>query len=345
MISLTRVSGLVFVVLSGCTASVRGSAAVPRPRIDLPASNLSLGLDARSVPDQFTIPEQSGIRAIEVEGWRTTVQAGFRNGPARFFAAGQPPDYTLKFLSVDLVYVPVAVRRDGGAVQVVAQVSYMAQLVDKAGQVTARTRGEATSKSSWQSYESERVAAEAVAAMYEDIADRLLAPLASGVPAAGTLPSGEPAAMPPAPPPPPPAAMNGDAPGEEPARIVRYEKQRRYPLLIAGGATFTGSWLYGLSMGALSTRLSCASCYAIPVAGPLIAEGTVVSPSPIMLVFAGIIGAAQVTGLTLAAIGFFTKREVEIEEPVAAARPAPLRWAVAPYADGASAGLSLLVTN
>src|SRR6185369_14047289 len=107
---------------------------------------------------------------VPVTGWRKTLGAGYRNGPGRFFQQNAIPDFTLRFSKAELEYTPVAIYvNSGGAAAVRARVTYMAQIVDRNGQVVARIKGEAISKNPWTTYGgSESTAAEAVAQMYED---------------------------------------------------------------------------------------------------------------------------------------------------------------------------------
>ncbi len=172
------------VCLPSCV--MRVGAAEPRPSVDLAQSRLSLGLDLRAVPDAFKVESKNGIRGVSVEEWQTTLRSGFQAGIAPFFARSSPPDVTLRFLKADLDYTPAAVWSDGsGAVAVRARITYMAQLIDRNGQVLARMRGEAISKNeSWRASGAEDSAAEAAAVMFEDIADQQLRALGGGTSAA-----------------------------------------------------------------------------------------------------------------------------------------------------------------
>lgn len=191
---LTAVVSLM--VLTSCfRAAVRVNIVEPQPNIDLPRSNLALGLDLGKVPDAFEVPEQNGVTSVPVEGWRTSLQAGFQNGIARFFANRKPADFTLKFLKADLEYTPVAVySQGGGAAAVRARVTYLAQLVDSNGQVVMRMKGQALSRNPWTTWGgSESTAAEALAQMYEEIADDSLRKLAALPPTAVVAPPPVPA--------------------------------------------------------------------------------------------------------------------------------------------------------
>ncbi|MHB8876445.1 MAG: hypothetical protein ACYC8T_22350 [Myxococcaceae bacterium] len=150
-------------------------------------SKASLALDVSSVPDAFTIPEQNGITPVPVEAWQSTLKAGFANGLAPFFArpAATAADFTLKFLKADLEYTPVAIYQGGGAAAVRARVTYMAQVIDRGGEVIGRLKGEAISKNPWvDAGGSQRTADESVSAMFEDIAEKGLRALPAPAPAA-----------------------------------------------------------------------------------------------------------------------------------------------------------------
>jgi hypothetical protein len=204
---VTRLAVLVVLSAPGvCFADL--GALNPRPNLDLPRSGSSLALDVSGVADRFDIPSQSGIKGVTVEQWRTSLKAGFRNGPAKFFA---PPaaqaDYTLKLTKAVLDYIPAAVyERSGGAAAARARVVYMAQLIDRQGQIVARIKGEAVSTSTWVTFGGdESTASEALGLMFEEITDIHLRQLTSG--AAQPLPP---------PPPPPPPASTGAIPPPPP---------------------------------------------------------------------------------------------------------------------------------
>ncbi|WP_394831273.1 hypothetical protein LVJ94_32660 [Pendulispora rubella] len=98
------------------------------------------GRFARAVPYHG----QSGITAVPVEGWRTSLANGFKSGPGRFFAPAVDgaPDLKLVVLSAQLDYVPTTMLARGGAVvgaaAVVARIRYMARLVRPSGEVVVR---------------------------------------------------------------------------------------------------------------------------------------------------------------------------------------------------------------
>jgi hypothetical protein len=179
----------------GCAAmqadAVRVTALTPRPSIDLPAGNVALAFDLGAIPDSFEIPEQNGVTPVPVEQWRTTLWRGFWNGMKPFYSAangtgapGPGAELTVKLLKADLEYTPVAIYRGGGAAAVVARITYMAQIVDRDGNILGRLKGEALSRNPWTTMGgSQSTATEAVNAMFEEIADKGLRQITSVKPA------------------------------------------------------------------------------------------------------------------------------------------------------------------
>lgn len=179
----------------GCAAmqadAVRVTALTPRPNVDLPATTVQLAFDLGTIPDSFEIPEQNGVTPVPVEQWRTTLWRGFWNGMKPFYSAangtgapGPGADLTVKLLKADLEYTPVAIYRGGGAAAVLARVTYLAQIVDRDGNVIGRLKGEALSRNPWTTMGgSQSTATEAVNAMFEEIADKGLRAISMKSPA------------------------------------------------------------------------------------------------------------------------------------------------------------------
>ncbi|MBL9004511.1 MAG: hypothetical protein JNJ46_09705 [Myxococcales bacterium] len=153
----------------------------PRPLIDLPDSKHGMRLEIDpAVRDQFLIAEQNGTTAVPVEAWHTTLQNGFKNGPARFFKGDPagPKAWKLVIISAELDFVPTAVFTRGaqvvGAASVQARVRYVARVVAADGKVLLRDQGEVLSTNQWtQAGGSSTTAAEAIAAMYQAIAKQM----------------------------------------------------------------------------------------------------------------------------------------------------------------------------
>lgn len=172
---------------SGClTAAMQADAArvrtvQPRPLVDLPERDFEMEFEADpSVPDTFVVPEQNGVTSVPVEGWRASLENGFRNGPGRFFKAGSPPAWRFVVLSAELDYVPTAMFARGtqitGAATVQARLRYIARVVGPDGQVKGRDQGEVFSTSHWtEAGGSSTTAAEAIAAMYQNASKQIIA--------------------------------------------------------------------------------------------------------------------------------------------------------------------------
>lgn len=157
----------------------------PRPLVDLPdsAKGMKLEIDT-TVGDSFTIAQRDGITAVPVEGWHSSLQNGFTNGPGRFFKGNpaEPDALKLTILNAELDYVPTAVFTQGvnvvGAAAVQARLRYVARLVDSRGEVLARDQGEVFSTSQWTGPGgSSTTASEAIAAMYQNISKQIVAAL------------------------------------------------------------------------------------------------------------------------------------------------------------------------
>jgi len=162
--------------------AVRVRALDPRPLIDLPDSQhvLTLEIDG-TVPDQYVIPEQSGVTPVPVESWHTSLRNGFINGLGRFFRGGTTSArYKLVILRAALDYVPTAMLARGsrvvGAAAVQARLRYMVRVVGPTGEVLARDSGEAFSTNQWTDVGgSSSTAAEAIGAMYQSISKQVTA--------------------------------------------------------------------------------------------------------------------------------------------------------------------------
>ncbi len=153
--------------------AVRVTALDPQPQIELQRSKARLAIDLEQLPDSFVIPQQNGIVSVPVEQWRETIGAGFVNGLAPFF---QRPtdraDYVLHFLKADLDYADVQLPTDE-APAVHARVSYRVEVTYRTGEIVQRLDSEAWSKLAWvETGGSQATAAEAVALMYQQIAER-----------------------------------------------------------------------------------------------------------------------------------------------------------------------------
>jgi hypothetical protein len=157
-------------VLGGCAAGgpVLVKQTNPRPLLNIDRNvSVELALDA-AVQDDFVIPESAQLLAVRVTGWRKSITAGFDN------AFGRSTSPAGKKLVIDVVrpdFVPLVVRRSGGAVMSTSQIQYRASLMDENGQVINRTVGTVTAKKVGQSTWDENLES-SLEAMYEDIGNK-----------------------------------------------------------------------------------------------------------------------------------------------------------------------------
>ena len=112
-----------------------------------------------------------------MQGWRTTLERGFRGAFASAFSlSDQPADLTLVVAEAELRFAPTSFARNGRPISAEAQVRYKARLVDRQGAVLRRSAGTLASKRSASSPDDATpVAAEAVESMYERLAGELFA--------------------------------------------------------------------------------------------------------------------------------------------------------------------------
>jgi hypothetical protein len=175
-----------------------------------------------------------------------------------------------------------------------------------------------------------------------------------------------------APPPPAPdgapadSRLKVDADGERAPPGYHWEAQRRKGMLISGiallGVGYFLSVMYGVMGYSFVTTTSSTAfivrnrstylVYAVPLAGPGLsqllfatASGYSSTNRGLEFLWATLVSALQLTGVTLGVLGFFT-RNVAVRDSGASTYAAPaVRWSVAPFAPGAPMGLSLLIEN
>lgn len=126
--------------LVGFSLSVGRSEPKPMVAINEHGSDsIRLGL-GESVEDSFTI-QQAETFDINVTGFHETLRKGFTNGYEGSFASVETQsdfDWTLELRQVELRFPTAAVAANGNAAALVAQIKYLAALVDKGGK-TVRT--------------------------------------------------------------------------------------------------------------------------------------------------------------------------------------------------------------
>jgi hypothetical protein len=149
----------------------------PRPNVDLPPSKQSLRLDfGPEVLDAFKAPSRGGVRETEVTEWRTTLARGFQgafDASAPLVWGGGPADRVLQIVEASLELAPAAVSVYG-VVAVTAHVRYKARLLDAQGNVLRRsTRTVSSKRATTDPHGTTTVAADAVASMFEAMAQDL----------------------------------------------------------------------------------------------------------------------------------------------------------------------------
>ena len=169
--------------LSSCAFHV--AATNPRPNFALPRSQGSIKLVfAYGVEDKFSLPTQNNIMGGDVEGWRATLENGFKNGFAdsfRVVGSSESADYTLTLNDALPELVPTAVAANGAVVGGTAQLRYKASLVGQSGE--RRSAGTvAAKKTTTRRDEIGNVMASSVETMYEQIAKEMFIPTEKGNP-------------------------------------------------------------------------------------------------------------------------------------------------------------------
>jgi len=110
----------------------------PTPNVLLPASSLTISLNLDAVDDEFHTAENqeqpdASVLSIAVTGWRGTLENGFSNGYARYFA-GSPArgatDLALVVRVARLAFVDLGMGRSNGYHRIAAQIRFQAELID-----------------------------------------------------------------------------------------------------------------------------------------------------------------------------------------------------------------------
>lgn len=127
---------------------------------------------ATEIPDAFTIPASGSVRDVPVHGWRTTLEAGFKNTYAQA-ASGRK----LELIAAELSFAPAAVSR-GATAAVIAQIRYKARLVGDEGQELGAFAGTVQAREADVTPNEPAMTANAsmaVEAMYEQLSSELVA--------------------------------------------------------------------------------------------------------------------------------------------------------------------------
>jgi len=167
---------VVLATIVACTP-VFVNEATPRPNIDLTRSKDTLALAIHEeVQDSFELPEQNRINRVVVKSWRVTLANGFQNGFSESYTiVSTGADRTIEIRRADLLIIPEKTFVVTSKAR--SQITYQARLLDKKGNILARSAGtiEAKRVASDAGYASEN-AADAVETMYERIATDFFGP-------------------------------------------------------------------------------------------------------------------------------------------------------------------------
>ncbi len=180
---------LAVALLVGCVSETPARLGVvsPKPNVLLPTSTqtISLRLDD-AVNDAFRAGP--GAVSVTITDWRTTLENGFHNGVARFFAA--PPesgstDVVLVVRAATLEFVDVGMGHSRGFHRIAAQVRFQAALIDTQQQVLKTWGDTAVARKTVEVWfnngpprdDMSSTTASAVEAMFEEIANGMPAPV------------------------------------------------------------------------------------------------------------------------------------------------------------------------
>ena len=173
---LAALSSLVIGSIVGC-AAMKVAALDPKPMVDIadPGASLSLALEP-TVEDAFTIPEQSGIREVQVSAWHQSLTKGFK---AAFGTSATVVErdgaWVVSLKQAQLDFVPDAIYEGGGAAAVRARLRYLGRVTRTAdGEVLARLAGEIVSEGVWSTSGGEvSTSTEVVEKLFQQIGETL----------------------------------------------------------------------------------------------------------------------------------------------------------------------------
>jgi hypothetical protein len=173
---LAALSLPVIASLAGC-GTLKVAALDPQRMVDIadPGASLSLALEP-TVQGTFTIPEQSGIREVQVSAWHQTLTRGFG---AAFGTSATVVDHdgawVVSLKQAQLDFVPDAIYEGGGAAAVRARLRYLGRVTRTAdGEVLARLSGEIVSEGVWSTSGGEAsTSTEVVEKLFQQIGETL----------------------------------------------------------------------------------------------------------------------------------------------------------------------------
>ena len=155
-------------------AQVMMATAQPRPNININQSDTTLRLVlAPEIQDEYTVPANRGFAAFHFTGWRTALEAGFREAFGGAFTLSQAPDaaLTLTISEASGYYDATAINGYGGIAAYTSRIRYKATLSDGGGQVVKRLAGTVPGKSSVG--QNVPIMAGAIEHLYEEISDKM----------------------------------------------------------------------------------------------------------------------------------------------------------------------------
>ncbi|MEO6777093.1 MAG: hypothetical protein ABI467_29450 [Kofleriaceae bacterium] len=165
---------LVAIVLATACGNLRVDPASPRPNVDLPAASAPGRVElAPAILDSFVIPKTGSVNQVPVTGWRGTLLRGFQSG----FGTGSSGQ-VLVLREAELTFGPAAIGT-GGTAAVRARIRFKSSLSDASGTEVGRISGEVSARDAATSPTPEAMtanAAQAVEAMYEQIAEKIAHP-------------------------------------------------------------------------------------------------------------------------------------------------------------------------
>ena len=151
------------VALLACGFDVE--AVSPQPNVSLPGKHPGFKLQLKGIPDAYEVPSESGIMGGKVNGWLSSLRAGFHSA----FPA-EPRDHQLTLVLEHATFrvVPAAVNGAGGVVSGRGQIQFRGRWIGGGEEVpfsgTAESKTTTTDRG-----EASMLASSAIEDMYEQI--------------------------------------------------------------------------------------------------------------------------------------------------------------------------------
>ena len=162
-------------ILQGCALQV--GVLNPHPDFEIKDTNKSIRLEIDDkIPNNFPVPEYSGIKNSKVTGWHSSLINGFNNGFKPFFTINNgelKSDYVLKILKTDIRFIPVSVNGYNTSTALKVQISFKATLIDNSGNEAESFSDTASSdKMIYHKGEEDEAVENAISIMYKIIANK-----------------------------------------------------------------------------------------------------------------------------------------------------------------------------